>query len=91
MKMMANKRIVERIKLVLGDEQLPIGEIINRLSQLKTTTGKPYVYIDLEASRLCRIMMGKFEIVRIGSLASKNNEWRNKNVVDRKIQTEEIE
>lgn len=88
---MANKRIVEQIKLVLGDEQLPISEIINRLSNLKTTTGKPYVYVDLKATRLCRIMAGKFEIVRIGSLKSRNNEWRNKNVVDRKIQTEEIE
>lgn len=79
MRMMTNKRIVERIKLVLGDEQLPISVIIDRLSQLKTTTGKPYVYVELEARHLCRIMMGKFEIVRIGNPSSKNNEWRNKN------------
>lgn len=89
--MMANKRIVEQIKLVLGDEQLPINVIINRLSQLKTTTGKPYVYVDLNATRLCRVMAGKFEIVRIGNPSSKNNEWRNKNVMDRKIQAEKIE
>ena len=75
---MRNKRIVKQIKLVLGDEQLPISVIIDRLSNLKTTTGKPYVYVDLKATRLCRIMAGKFEIVRIGNLANKNNEWRNK-------------
>ena len=85
---MRNKRLIEKIKLVLGDEQMPIDEIVTLLSQLKTKEGTPLTYASLEANRLSKIMRGKFEMVRIGSPKCKRNEWRNKNVMDRKIQTE---
>lgn len=77
---MKNKRLIEKITLVLGDEQLPIKEICSRLS------GELTYYP--ESNRLSKIMRGKFEMVSIGSVKCKRNEWRNKNVVDRKIQAE---
>lgn len=77
---MKNKRLIEKIELVLGDEQLPIGEIVNRLS------GELVFYP--EPNRLSKIMRGKFVMVSIGSPKCKRNEWRNKDVVDRKIQAE---
>ena len=86
---MKNKRIVEQVKEVLGDEQLSIGEIIDRLSEYKTKRGKLIYYPN--AYTLSSIMRGRFEMVSIGSVKCKKNEWRNKNVMDRKIQAEEIE
>lgn len=67
---MRNKRLIEKIKKVLGDEQLSITEIHARIS-------KELVYYP-EPNGLSKIMRGHFEIVRIGSPKSKNNEWRNK-------------
>ena len=74
--MMKNKRIIEIVKEVLGDEQLSIGEIIDRLSEYKTKRGKLIYYP--AANSLCAIMRGKFEMVSIGSVKCKKNEWRNK-------------
>tara|TARA_R110000822_G_scaffold65150_4_gene159596 strand:+ start:511 stop:786 length:276 start_codon:yes stop_codon:yes gene_type:complete len=91
---MKNKRIIEIVKEVLGDEQLSIGEIIDRLHDYKTMRdgskrGRLQFYPS--ANRLSSIMRGRFEMVSIGSVKCKKNEWRNKNVVDRKIQAEKIE
>jgi hypothetical protein len=77
---MRNKRLIEKITKVLGEEQLPIKEIYSRLS------GELAYYP--EPNRLSKIMRGKFEMVSIGSPKKKRNEWRNKNVMDRKIQAE---
>ena len=67
---MGNKRLIERIKKELGAEQLPISEIHARLS-------KELVYYP-EPNGLSKIMMGRFEMVSIGSPKKKKNEWRNK-------------
>ena len=67
---MKNKRLIEKIRLVLGEEQLPITEIYARLS-------KELAYYP-EVNRLSKIMRGKFEMVSIGSVKCKRNEWRNK-------------
>jgi hypothetical protein len=67
---MRNKRLIEKIKLVLGDEQLPITEIYSRLSNELMFYPEP--------NRLSKIMRGKFVMVSIGSVKCKRNEWRNK-------------
>mgnify|MGYP003656996428 FL=1 len=77
---MRNKRLIEKVTKVLGDEQLPIKEICARLSYELTYYPEP--------NRLSKIMRGKFVMVSIGSPKCKRNEWRNKNVMDRKIQAE---
>jgi hypothetical protein len=67
---MRNKRLIEKIKLVLGDKQLSITEIHKGISELLV------FYPSKE--RLSQIMRGKFEMVSVGSVSSKKNEWRNK-------------
>jgi hypothetical protein len=67
---MKNKRLIEKIKIVLGDEQLPITEIYSRLSNELTYYPEP--------NRLSKIMRGKFEMISIGSPKSRKYEWRNK-------------
>mgnify|MGYP003132061067 CR=1 FL=1 len=77
-----NVRIVKKIEEILGDKELYFGEI---MLAVRASDKRNLSYTHSQISNFLK--RKQFEKVRFDEKASQSI-WRNKNVMDRKIQTE---
>ena len=80
---MRNKRLINKMKSVLGDEELSSAQIIERLKE-QGYNKRGYSFTSLQVSGILSKNKNFERINNTDQLAI----WRNKNVMDRKIQAE---
>tara|TARA_R110002020_G_scaffold53057_2_gene148705 strand:- start:5453 stop:5695 length:243 start_codon:yes stop_codon:yes gene_type:complete len=80
---MRNKRLINKMKSVLGDEELSSAQIIERLKE-QGYNKRGYSFTSLQVSVILSKNRNFERINNTDQLAI----WRNKNVMDRKIQAE---
>ena len=80
---MRNKRLINKMKSVLGDEELSSAQIIERLKE-QGYNKRGYSFTSLQVSVILSKNKNFERINNTDQLAI----WRNKNVMDRKIQAE---
>ena len=80
---MRNKRLINKMKSVLGDEELSSAQIIERLKE-QGYNKRGYSFTSLQVSVILSKNRNFERINNTDQLAI----WRNRNVMDRKIQAE---